>query len=196
MIREFSKYLPAFVRLNFVTEWNDKGHYFGQMSTSLLGYMHQIMQDGINLGNRHLEFLSYSNSQLKNHSCWFLCRNDDEHRISQSQIEAYMGNFSHEKNILKKFARRGQCFSTSKKVCELKPDQLTCGLADIERNGYIFTDGVGYISPELALRTAQMFNYSQVSAFQIRLAGAKGVLMVKPELEGIQIQLRKSQIKF
>lgn len=61
-----------------------------------------------------------------------------------------MGDFSHERNILKKYARRGQCFSTSRKVCELNPDQVMFGLADIERNGYIFTDGVGYISPKLA----------------------------------------------
>lgn len=35
-----------------------------------------------------------------------------------------------------------------------------------------------------------------MSAFQVRIAGAKGVLMVKKELEGKQIQLRKSQTKF
>ena len=35
-----------------------------------------------------------------------------------------------------------------------------------------------------------------MSAFQVRIAGAKGVLMVKNELEGRQIQLRKSQTKF
>ena len=58
-----------------------------------------------------------------------------------------MGNFDKEKNILKKFARKGQCFSTSKLVCELEKDQVTLGLKDIERNGYCFTDGVGYISP-------------------------------------------------
>ena len=35
-----------------------------------------------------------------------------------------------------------------------------------------------------------------MSAFQVRIAGAKGVLMVKNELEGRQIRLRKSQTKF
>mmetsp|Transcript_15834 Transcript_15834/g.21430 ORF Transcript_15834/g.21430 Transcript_15834/m.21430 type:complete len:183 (+) Transcript_15834:1280-1828(+) len=107
-----------------------------------------------------------------------------------------MGDFSKEKNILKKYARRGQCFSTSKRICELTSEQVTFGLADIERNGYTFTDGVGYISPSLARKAAEHFGYSQVSAFQIRLAGAKGVIMVKPELEGDQVQLRNSQIKF
>ena len=65
-----------------------------------------------------------------------------------------MGDFTKEKNVLKKYARRGQCFSTCKAVCELVPDQVMFGLADIERNGYTFTDGVGYISPKLAKKAA------------------------------------------
>ena len=78
----------------------------------------------------------------------------------------------------------------------MNPDEVTFGLDDIVRNGYTFTDGVGYISPQLALETALKYRFNQVSAFQVRIAGAKGVLMVKKELEGKQIQLRKSQTKF
>ena len=78
----------------------------------------------------------------------------------------------------------------------MDPDAVVLGIPDIERNGYTFTDGVGYISPQLALYVAKKYNFSHVSAFQIRIAGAKGVLMVKDELEGKHIQLRKSQIKF
>lgn len=107
-----------------------------------------------------------------------------------------MGNFDKEKNILKKFARKGQCFSTSKLVCKLEPDQVTLGVEDILRNGHCFTDGVGYISPQLAEKVAKDFRFSQVSAFQIRLAGAKGVLMVKQGLQGDHVQLRNSQTKF
>ena len=71
-------------------------------------------------------------------------------------------------------------------------------LPDIKRNGFNFTDGVGYISEELATKIAQNdFRATRASAFQIRIAGAKGVLMVRPGLEGpIQVQLRDSQIKF
>ena len=61
-----------------------------------------------------------------------------------------MGDFSKENNILKRFARKGQCFSTSRHICEMQPEEVTFGVEDIERNGYTFTDGVGYISPELA----------------------------------------------
>lgn len=164
VIRKFAKHMPCFVRLNFVTETGDRGHYFGSIGHMLLGFIHRVMQNGVYLGNRRLSFLSYSNSQLKNHSCWLLCRDDPYHTISEAQIEAFMGSFSHENNFLKRQARRGQCFSTSKKICELQPDQVMFGLDDIVRNGFTFSDGVGYISAELAKQAAEQFRFSQVSA--------------------------------
>ena len=165
MIRHFSSKMPCFTRLNFITDQWDKGFYANPFNKGVLGYIHSVMQFGISLGNRQLEFLSYSNSQLKSHCCWFLCRNDDHHSVSLNDIERFMGDFTKEKNVLKKYARRGQCFSTSKCVCELAPDQVMFGLVDIERNGYTFTDGVGYISTKLAKRAAKNFNHKQVSAF-------------------------------
>ena len=76
-----------------------------------------------------------------------------------------MGDFSLEKNVLKRQARRGQCFSTSVKICNMEPEQVLQGIPDIQRNGYTFTDGVGYISPQLALYAAKKYKFSQVSAF-------------------------------
>lgn len=52
VIRQFETNLQSFVRLNFVTETNDKGFYFGDGSQSLLGYIHRVMEHGIHLGNR------------------------------------------------------------------------------------------------------------------------------------------------
>ena len=89
------------------------------------------MKNGFSVGNCKFQFLGYSNSQLKNHSCWFLCVNNPWLKITEKEIVDYMGNFDKEKNILKKFARKGQCFSTSKHVCTLEKDQVTVGLGDI-----------------------------------------------------------------
>ena len=79
--------------------------------------------------------------------------------VKKADIENCMGDFSKETNILKKFARKGQCFSTSNFICAMKKDQVTMGLPDIERNDYIFTDGVGYISESLALEAAKKFKF-------------------------------------
>lgn len=93
-----------------------------------------------------------------------------------------MGDFSFEKNILKKYARRGQCFSTAKFITQLKKQDIQNGFPDIKRNGYTFTDGCGYVSKYLAEIISKQFNLSlPASAFQIRIGGAKGVLMVAPE---------------
>lgn len=70
--------------------------------------IHNLIKDGIPLFNGDsekslLRFLSYSNSQLKRHSAWFLLGSEP----SESSIMASMGDFSKETNILKKYARRG-----------------------------------------------------------------------------------------
>jgi len=89
----------------------------------LLGYIHSILKNGFYVG-RSLKnsFLSYSNSQLKNHTCWFL--SELEGGVNEKNIIESMGDFSKEKNILKRYARRGQCFSTTKNVKILSINQV------------------------------------------------------------------------
>lgn len=75
-----------------------------------------------------------------------------------------MGEFQSEKNILKRYARKGQCFSTSKFICELDESEVS-QVADIKNDKFNFTDGVGYISSDLALKVARQFKFTEVSAF-------------------------------
>jgi RNA-dependent RNA polymerase len=199
VIRKFKGQISNFIRLCFVNENMDKGYYFNQEETNnnfILGYIFRIVSEGFSLSNLQFKFLAYSNSQLKAHSAWFLCANNPHDPIKESQIASFMGNFDKETNVLKKYARKGQCFSTSTYICTLKESQVTLGIKDVKRNGFCFSDGVGYISPDLANVAARKLGYTSASAFQIRLAGAKGVLMQNPSLSGYQVQLRESQIKF
>lgn len=78
-------------------------------------------------------------------------------------------------------------------------------ISDIERNGYIFTDGVGTMSPKLArlltdemLRPRRLMSRNYLSScFQFRLGGCKGVLAVDPLVPDHQICLRPgTQKKF
>ena len=65
----------------------------------------------------------------------------------------------------------------SKKICDLNPNDVkTDEIDDIQRNRHNFTDGIGNISPKLAMEVAQEFGYKFASAFQFRLGGAKGML--------------------
>ena len=98
---------------------NGKGYYSGEDSESILGYIHWIMFNGLKLGDAEFRFLSYSNSQLKNHACWFLCSEDAFSHVSEASIERSMGDFSKETNVLKRYARKGQCFSSSHHICDM-----------------------------------------------------------------------------
>mmetsp|Transcript_29111 Transcript_29111/g.43876 ORF Transcript_29111/g.43876 Transcript_29111/m.43876 type:complete len:103 (-) Transcript_29111:2381-2689(-) len=96
--------------------------------------------------------------------------------LSEKEIIRSLGSFEHEKNILKRYARRGQCFSTTKGVADLKEEDVYLGYKDVERNGHVFSDGVGFMHPDLAAEVAKKLKFTHVSAIQFRLGGAKGVL--------------------
>ena len=60
---------------------------------------------------------------------------------------------------------------------------------------YVFTDGCGNISRGLYEMINEKFNLIQCSAYQVRLGGAKGVLICKPSLGNEEekiVELRKS----
>ena len=62
----------------------------------------------------------------------------------------------------------------------------------------MFSDGCGNISLELCKLLNDRLGLYKCSAYQIRLGGAKGVLMSKPALGESErlVELRESQIKF
>jgi RNA-dependent RNA polymerase len=108
-----------------------------------------------------------------------------------------MGDFVEIKVPAKYAARLGQCFSTTRYISSARPALRT--VEDVERNGYCFTDGVGQISPVLAHMIAHELKlpaHDVPSAFQFRMGGCKGVLVVWPKVKGHDIWTRKSQQKF
>jgi len=109
-----------------------------------------------------------------------------------------MGNFSHINVVARYAARLGQCFSTTRAINGLSAPTLV-KLEDVEKNGYCFTDGVGKLSPFLAqIITADLglrVNTAP-SAFQFRLGGCKGILVVSPDAKDKEVHIRPSQEKF
>lgn len=71
---------------------------------------------------------------------------------------------------------------------------------DVERNGYCFTDGNGLVSKGLAklIQDSQEKLVSMPSAYQIRMAGCKGLIIVDPHstFEQFYIKIRPSMKKF
>ncbi|ORZ09851.1 RNA dependent RNA polymerase-domain-containing protein [Absidia repens] len=206
IVRRYERHADRFIRVQFTDEDLMRiGPSFHQKNKEkIYNRVFQILTNGIKIGNRHYDYLGFSSSQLREHGCWFFApygKNDivqeaSDYDLNADSIREWMGDFSDIKIVAKHAARIGQCFSSTKAIFELKKDQVEF-INDIVHNGYTFSDGVGNISFELASEVARKMSIRVVpSAFQFRLGGAKGVLMVADKLKGFKVQLRPSQIKF
>jgi hypothetical protein len=113
-----------------------------------------------------------------------------------------MGDLSKLKSVGKKAKRIGLLFSSAEMALTLSPDRCE-DIDDIKVNDYIFTDGCGLISLQLARKLVQQRNIVYrgkrylPSVYQIRYRGYKGVLTLDPTLGGqIEVQFRDSMRKF
>ncbi|CAF3339718.1 unnamed protein product [Rotaria sp. Silwood1] len=138
-------------------------------------------------------------SPLKDKQYWFYWH-DEKNKTNLSFDEAYkwMGDFDNEHVIAKHSARIAQCFTSSEATIRV-PREKTEIIDDIERNGYIFTDGVGTFSSRLRDEICVKMGYRRkFSVMQIRYGGCKGTVSVNPDLDYTEKQmiLRKSMYKF
>lgn len=161
-------------------------------------YTTRLLTTGVKLNGVQYHFFGHSNSQLKSRSCFMYAASKEE--IS-AKIEA-MGDLSKLKSVGKKAKRIGLLFSSAETALELSPKRCE-DIGDVKRDDYIFTDGCGLISLQLALQLAQRRNIIfrnlryVPSVFQIRYRGYKGVLTLDRSLQGhVQVQFRESMRKF
>ncbi|RDL36081.1 RNA-dependent RNA polymerase [Venustampulla echinocandica] len=186
-----------FLRVQFTDElFEGKINFCAkQRNDEVFTRVFRTLQNGIQIGDRHYEFLAFGNSQFREHGAYFFC--PTEH-LSCNDIRNWMGNFSHINVVAKYAARLGQCFSTTRAINGLSAPKLI-PIPDIERGEYCFTDGVGKISPFLAQMICAELGLRSTtipSAFQFRLGGCKGVLVVWPEARDSEVHMRRSQQKF
>ncbi|KAM0932075.1 putative RNA-directed RNA polymerase [Dioscorea sansibarensis] len=162
--------------------------------TTVFKRVKNILSDGFHLCGRKYSFLAFSSNQLRDRSAWFFA---DEPNTTADTIRHWMGKFSN-RNVAKCAARMGQCFSSTYATIIVPPKDVNLELDDIERNDYVFSDGIGKITPKLALAVAEKLQLGETpSAFQIRYAGCKGVIAVWPgNNDGIHLSLRPSMNKF
>nr|CAG8498711.1 9679_t:CDS:2 [Entrophospora candida] len=194
VIRHFHDVKDNFLRVQFIDEAGGKIRpSSGTNNDALYNRVYLTLVNGINIGDRHYEFLAFSSSQLREHSCWFFAPTSD---LIADDIREWMGDFKNIKNVAKYAARMGQCFSSTRPVVNLPVNDIR-EIPDIVRNGFTFSDGVGKISYNLSTKIAEILELKSVpSAFQFRLAGYKGVLCQSRYLRGNQIHVRPSQNKF
>jgi RNA-dependent RNA polymerase len=198
VIRRFIEYSDRFLRVRFKDEKLE-----GRINSTERNTMDEVftrikrtMTNGITLGDRHYEFLAFGNSQFREHGAYFFASLPN---LTAANIRGWMGQFEDIKNIAKYAARLGQCFSTTRAVtgCAVQVREIS----DVVRNGYTFSDGVGRVSRFLAQMAANELKIKTPdreppSAFQFRLGGRKGMLVVSSEAQRQEIHIRPSQHKF
>ncbi|CAK4705752.1 hypothetical protein LEN26_016038 [Aphanomyces euteiches] len=197
VLRSFQSHLDRFVRVTFVDE-NYASIFNLNRSQDVFNHIRDIIHNGLVLAGDKFEFLAYSNSQLRSQSCWFFktALPGEKYVPSIERIRQSLGNFNHISVAGRRAARLGQAFSSTTATLKV-PHSRTLVNDDVIRNDFVFSDGVGFISPDVADLMASKMRLSwSPSAFQIRYGGAKGVVSVMQTPPGIDMVLRPSMIKF
>ncbi|KAK4196115.1 putative RNA-dependent RNA polymerase [Triangularia verruculosa] len=180
-----------------------------QPSTSreCVEYATRLLKTGVSIQGVRYHFYGHSNSQLRSQTCFLYAGSPEEISLKVNAL----GDFSKMKTVAKKAKRIGLLFSTAAVTMNIHPDCVE-DIPDVETTDYIFTDGCGLISPDLAQELARrrriIFRNRRYtpSVFQIRYRGYKGVVEVDPTMPRlksnssstppISLKLRKSMKKF
>ncbi|KAJ5538290.1 hypothetical protein N7494_007769 [Penicillium frequentans] len=196
--RRYIEFAERFLRVRFTDEVTQGRIHssFNDSNDETFTRVKRTLTRGITIGDRHYEFLAFGNSQFREHGAYFFAPTPN---LTAAHIRAWMGQFNHIRNIAKCAARLGQCFSTTRPVSGCGVDIKMC--QEVVRNGFTFSDGVGKISKFLAEMTVtdldiQTRTGKPPSAFQFRLGGCKGLLVVSSDPRPKEIHIRPSQLKF
>lgn len=163
-------------------------------------YITRLLVAGLSINGVQYHFFGHSNSQLKSRSCFMYAASKAE--IS-AKIEA-MGDLSKLKTVGKKAKRIGLLFSSAEMALSLDPSRCK-DIEDVTLGDYIFTDGCGLISTQLASQLVQrrkiVFRGQRYmpSVFQIRYRGYKGVLTLDSSFDidpTLNKQPRQLQVLF
>ncbi|KAL4906855.1 hypothetical protein BDW74DRAFT_176457 [Aspergillus multicolor] len=198
VVRQYIHLADNFLRVKFTDE-KHKGRINAIAENTMdevFTRVKRALANGITIGSTRYEFLAFGNSQFREHGAYFFAPKDG---VTAASIRAWMGQFSHIRNIAKYAARLGQCFSTTRAFSGCTAHVKV--INDVERNGYTFSDGVGKISMFLAQMAASELKIKTPikeppSAYQFRLGGCKGMLIISPEAQRQEVHIRKSQYKF
>ena len=198
ILREFLSTPVLAMLCSFKMEDFKEGRWNNQI---LIEYIKYIMCTGFNLGEKNYKFFNFSQSQFRNKACWLL--------TEPEKILRKTGNYNKIRNVAKFGARVSQNLTTTIKTIKI-PSKNIIKINDIEINSnikingkekkikYIFSDGVGKISYNLAYKITQILKLKDgvPSCFQGRFLGCKGVWTTMfDDIKG-NIYIRPSQDKF
>ncbi|ORD99367.1 RDR1 [Hepatospora eriocheir] len=149
-------------------------------------YFRSIMLNGIFIGNRKYFFLIMTNSQMHEHTAWFVSIYYDyklDRLVGADYIKDWLGEFKNIKVMGKYAVRIAQFFSSTTPTIDVEK-YIT--IPDIEKNGYCYTDGIGLCNGKIMYEVKNKLKLNFLpSALQIRFAGCKGVIVYHSFLDDI-----------
>ena len=158
VIREYKGYEDHFIRVDFRDE--DRLQYRWDREVDGSSFVRErvgsTLKQGFVLAGRRFEFLAYSSSALREHAVWFMNPFDlpGRGRITADSIRRSLGSFEGTKLLKlpsKYAARLAQAFTATDSSINIRRHEWE-EVPDIGSEPYIFTDGVGTISQQLADR--------------------------------------------
>ncbi|KAL8673583.1 MAG: hypothetical protein Q9168_001981 [Polycauliona sp. 1 TL-2023] len=198
VIRYYAEHADRFLRVRFTDEKVEGKIYSTDKDTmnEVFTRVKRTLRNGIKVGERLYEFLAFGNSQFRENGAYFYAPLP---HLQAQHIRNWMGDFDEIPYVAQYAARLGQCFSTTRAIIGTRTTIKET--EDEERNGHVFTDGVGMLSPFLAQLITHELGIVRTtseppSIFQFRMGGCKGILAVSPHSKLQEITIRRSQYKF
>lgn len=191
VLREYSDFQDHFLRVSFCEE--DGEQFMHEMRVTadrilqdkFLSRLDPTNEDGkIVIAGRKFQFLGFSNSSLKSQTCWYMAPFECNGRVINPKILIEsLGDFSEIRTPGRYAARIGQAFSDTIGSAYVQAGS-EIRIDDVERTDQFgklrnFSDGIGKISMEMVQRiwkTSEQIELARPTVFQIRYAGAKGVV--------------------
>ena len=164
VIREYEGYEEHFIRVDFRDE--DRLQYRWDREVDGSSFVRErvgaTLKQGFVLAGRRFEFLAYSTSALREHSVWFMSPFDlpGRGRITADSIRRSLGNFEGTKLLKlpsKYAARLAQAFTATEASIIIRRHEWE-EVPDLGSEPYLFTDGVGTMSQQLADRIFEVRN--------------------------------------
>ncbi|KAH7039872.1 RNA dependent RNA polymerase-domain-containing protein [Microdochium trichocladiopsis] len=204
VLRKFSDHTEYFARLQLCEEDGQDMFFNPKVAMETIWQRFRtVLVNGVQICGRVYKFLGFSHSSLRAHAVWAMAPFHDS-RISSTRnyfnVISELGEFDEIRAPARRAARIGQAFSDTRVaipldgvLVELIPDVKS------DDGSRVFSDGVGTISRGLLEHIQDQLpeKMGTSTCFQIRWAGAKGMLSLDATLPGVVMRIRKeSMIKF
>lgn len=176
VLRKYPNHHSFFLRVQFADEDNEPVRYNPQVSNDFVynERFKSVLRNGITIAGRKHDFLGFSHSSLRAQSCWFMAPFvHNGSLLFDRQLIKQLGDFTKIRCPAKCAARIGQAFSETPIAVEFPPETYQ-PMQDVERNGRVFSDGVGTMSVSVMQKiwkAVPSMRELRPTCFQIRFRG-------------------------